>query len=123
MHEMIVAQNLLEMIISEAEKQNIQPVKAKISCGALNCINDETLAFAFNAIASNTPCEGIDLEVEHKPISARCRNCDLVFEVKYCSPKCSKCDSEDFELLPDVPLVLEEIEFLDGVYDEQNRDR
>ena len=72
MHEMTVAQNLLEMIISEAEKQNIQPVKVKISCGVLNCINDETLAFAFNAIAKNTLCETITLEVEHKPISGCC---------------------------------------------------
>ncbi len=123
MHEMIVAQNLLEMIKIEAAKRNVEPVRAKISCGALNCINNETLTFAFKTIAMNTPCEGMVIEVEHKPISARCRNCDLVFEVKYCSPKCSKCDSEDFELLPDAPLVLEEIEFLDGVYNEQNRDR
>ena len=111
MHEMIVAQNLLEIIASEAEKQNIQPVKAKISCGALNCINDETLAFAFNAIARNTPCEGMELEVEHKPISGCCRDCGLVFEVGNFSSKCSKCDSDDFVLLPDAPLVLEEIEF------------
>jgi len=111
MHEMIVAQNLLAMIKIEAEKQNIQPVKAKISCGALNCINDETLAFAFTAIAMNTPCEGMELEVEQKPMSARCRNCGLVFEIENFGSKCSKCDSEDFELLPDAPLVLEEIEF------------
>ena len=111
MHEMIVAQNLLAMIMSEAEKQNIKPVKVKISCGALNCINDETLAFAFNAIASNTPCEGMALEVEHKPISGRCRICSLIFEVENFSSKCSKCDTNDFELLPDAPLVLEKIEF------------
>ena len=123
MHEMIVAQNLLEMIKIEAAKQNVKPVRAKISCGTLNCINNETLTFAFNAIATDTPCEGMELEIEHKPISARCRNCDLVFEVKDCDTKCSKCDSEDFELLPDAALVLEEIEFLDGAYNEQNRDR
>lgn len=114
MHEMIVAQNLLEMIKIEAAKQNTQPVKAKISCGVLNCINDETLTFAFNAIAQNTPCEGMALEVIHKPISGCCRDCGLVFEIKNFSSKCSKCDSDNFELLPDAPLVLEEIEFLDG---------
>jgi hydrogenase nickel incorporation protein HypA/HybF len=118
MHEMTVAQNLLEMIKIEAAKRNVKPVMAKISCGTLNCINDETLTFAFNAIARNTPCEGMELEVEHKPISARCRNCGLVFEVKSFSSKCSECDSDDFELLPDAPLVLEEIEFLDRVDNE-----
>ncbi len=27
------------------------------------------------------------------------------------SPKCPKCGSEDFDLLPDAPLLLEQIEF------------
>ena len=111
MHEMTVAQNLLEMITSEAASQNIQPLKAKISCGVLNCINDETLTFAFNAIAENTPCEGMAIEVEHKPMLARCKNCERVYEIKLFSPKCPQCGSTDSELLPDAPLVLEEIEF------------
>lgn len=120
MHEMTVAQNLLDMIKDEAIKRNGKPVKAKISCGILNCVNDETLTFAFNALAKDTVCEGITLEVEHKPISGHCRSCDTTSEVKYFSPKCSKCNNEDIELFPDAPLVLDEIEFLDGVYDGQN---
>ena len=35
----------------------------------------------------------------------------IVFEIEDFSSKCSKCDSNDFNVLPDVPLVLEEIEF------------
>ena len=120
MHEMTVAQNLLEMIKIEATKRNVKPIKAKIRCGILNCINDEILTFAFNAIARGTLCEGITLEVEHKPISGRCRSCGMISKVKCFSPKCSNCNNEDVELLPDAPLVLEEIEFLDGVCNEQN---
>jgi Zn finger protein HypA/HybF involved in hydrogenase expression len=51
------------------------------------------------------------LTIEQKPLQARCRNCSEVFDVEFAEPKCSKCGSEDFDLLPDAALVLEEIEF------------
>jgi hydrogenase nickel incorporation protein HypA/HybF len=110
MHEMMVAQSLLATISDEAAKHNAKPIGAKISCGALNPVNDETLCFAFEAIAKDTPCEGMKLEIDHKPIQARCKNCNRRFDVELSHPKCPKCSSEDFELLADAPLILEEIE-------------
>lgn len=111
MHEMVVAQTLFETVAAEAKKQNAKPVSAKISCGILNAINDEVLCFALEAIAKDTPCEGLKLEIEHKPMQGRCRNCNEVFDVDFRQPNCLKCKGEDFDLLPDAPLVLEEIEF------------
>ena len=111
MHEMTVAQGLLAAISAETAKQNAKPVSAKISCGALNVINDELLCFAFDAIAKGTACEGMKLQIEHKPIQGRCKSCEQNFDIELCSPRCPGCGSEDFELLPDAPLLLEEIEF------------
>jgi hydrogenase nickel incorporation protein HypA/HybF len=110
MHETVVAQSLLDTILAEAKKQNAKPVSAKVSCGVLNAINDEVLRFAMEAITKNTACEGLKLEIEHKPMQGRCKNCNEVFNVDFHQPRCAKCASEDFELLPDAPLVLEEIE-------------
>jgi hydrogenase nickel incorporation protein HypA/HybF len=111
MHEMTVAQSLIEIIAEQAAKNNAKPINVKISCGTLNPVNDEVLSFAFEAIAKDTPCEGVKLQVEHKPIQARCKNCGLNFDVELSRPECSKCGGADFELLPDAPLILEEIEF------------
>jgi hydrogenase nickel incorporation protein HypA/HybF len=111
MHETMVAQSLMAIITEQAEKNNARPVAAKISCGMLNPVNDEVLRFAFEAIAKDTPCEGMKLHVEHKPIRARCKNCNLNYDVESSRPNCPKCDGEDFELLPNAPLILEEIEF------------
>ena len=111
MHETMVAQNLLATISDEAAKQNAKPVSAKISCGTLNAINDEALCFAFEAIAKGTSCEGIKLEIEHKPIQGQCKGCNESFDVVFSQLSCPKCGSEEFDLLPDAPLVLEEIEF------------
>ena len=111
MHETMVAESLLETISAEAAKQNAKPVNAKLSCGTLNAINDEVLCFAFEAVTKGTPCEGMKLEIEHKPMRGRCKSCNENFEVELSDPICPKCGSGDFELLPDAPLLLEEIEF------------
>jgi hydrogenase nickel incorporation protein HypA/HybF len=111
MHETMVAKSLMEIIAEQAEKNNARPVTAKISCGTLNPVNDEVLRFAFEAITKNTTCEGVTLKIEHKPIKARCKDCDRNFDVDLSRPDCPKCGGDDFELQPDAPLVLEEIEF------------
>jgi len=111
MHETMVAQSLIKIISEEAVKQDAKPVAAKISCGTLNPVNDEVLRFAFEAIAEGTPCEGIELHVEHKPLHAVCGSCGSDFVVEFSRPQCAGCGGEDFELLPDAPLLLEEIDF------------
>jgi len=110
MHETIVAESLLAAISAEAEKQNARPVSAKISCGMLNAVNDEVLRFAFEAIAKGTACEGLELQVEHKSIRGRCKKCGEDFDLEVAQSVCSKCNSDDFEILPDAPLLLEELE-------------
>jgi hydrogenase nickel incorporation protein HypA/HybF len=121
MHEMTVAQSLLTQITDEAIKQNAKPVVAKISCGKLNTVNDEVLCFAFEAIAKDTLCRDVKLEIEHKPLQAKCKDCNQVFNVEFSKPRCKKCESEDFELLPDAPLILEEIEFETEKNHEKNK--
>jgi hydrogenase nickel incorporation protein HypA/HybF len=111
MHEAMVAKNLLEIIEEQAKKHNAKPISAKISCSKLYAINDEVLCFAFEAIAKGTECEGLSLQIEHKAIKAQCKDCNSEFEVELSEPKCPECGSKQFELLPDAPLILEEIEF------------
>ena len=112
MHETMVAESLLVTISTEAAKQNAKPVIARISCGTLNAINDEVLSFAFGAIAKGSLCEGMKLHIEYKPMRGQCKSCNENFDVELSHPVCPKCSSGDFELLPDAPLLLEEIEFV-----------
>ncbi len=111
MHEVMVAQRIFEIISAEAAKQKTKPVLAKISCGILNAINDDALSFAFEAIAKGTNCENIKLQIEHKPIQAKCEHCATIFEFEFTNPSCTNCNSNDYSLLPDEPLLIETIEF------------
>ena len=111
MHEITIAQGLLDAILAEVAKQNAKPVRAKISCGAFDAVNDEALCFAFEAVSKETVCEGVKLKIEHKPMEGNCKNCNETFIVDQASIKCPKCGSEDFELVSCTSLLLEEIEF------------
>jgi hydrogenase nickel incorporation protein HypA/HybF len=111
MHELSIAQNLLAAISAQVRQYKAKPVGVKISCGLLNAVNDELLMEAFGAISKGTGCEGVMLEIEHKPLRGICRQCGKEFDIDLKTAKCPVCGSEDFELQPDAPLVLEEIEF------------
>jgi hydrogenase nickel incorporation protein HypA/HybF len=113
MHEMMVADSLLRIILQQCQDREARAIGVKISCGQLNAINDDVLGFALEAIAKGTACEGIRLEVEHKPLQAECRHCGQVYghALDADLPRCPGCGGADFRLLPDSPLVLETIEF------------
>jgi hydrogenase nickel incorporation protein HypA/HybF len=123
MHETVMAQSLVETISQEARDRHAKPIRAKMSCGMLNAVNDEAVAFAFEVIARDTLCEGMRLEIEHKLLQARCRACDHVFTVDLAGVQCPNCGALDVELLPDAPLLLEEIEFEQGADDGESERR
>ena len=77
----------------------------------MSSVNDEVLKFAMEAISVGTLLESMELQIKHKDMQGRCNNCSLDFDITLDLPKCPQCDSEDFELLPDPPLLLEQIEF------------
>jgi hydrogenase nickel incorporation protein HypA/HybF len=114
MHETMIAQSLLAAIAHEAAKlPNAKPVRAKISCGKLYAINEEVLCFAFEAASKGTPCEGIRIEVEYIPLQAVCKKCDKTFElnIEQIEQRCTYCGSDDYDVLPDAPLTLEQVQF------------
>ena len=111
MHETAIAQGLFDAIKKEAKKQKANPLSAKITCGVLNAVNDEVLQFAFDAISKDTICQATKLDIYHKPLQGQCKKCDKHFDIKISEPLCTHCSSGDFNLLPDEPIMLQEIEF------------
>ena len=111
MHEAAIADSLLNVILEQAEVNEGRPIVGKVSCGHFYAVNEDVLGFAFEAIADGTVCEGMKLVVEHKPLKGHCKACGIDFEFDITKPICGGCGSEEFDMLADEPLVLEEIEF------------
>ena len=111
MHETAIAQGLFSTIEKEVKKQKAKPLSATMTCGLLNAVNDEVLQFAFDVICKDTICEAMKLNIEHKPLQGQCEKCDKQFDIEITKPLCPHCGSDSFELLPDEPIMLQEIEF------------
>lgn len=111
MHETFLAQQLHKLILAESAKYAKRPIIAKISCGIFAAVNDELLLEAFDAIIKGTKCEHLKLKIEHKPPQGLCNKCKKKFNLDLSNIKCTFCSSEDFQLLPVAPIMLEEIEF------------
>jgi hydrogenase nickel insertion protein HypA len=114
MHETMVAESIIETITEKAAELGLKkPLKVTISCGKFNAVNDEVMQFAFETIAENTICKGMQLEIIHKPLICTCKACGKKFEFDIYKPACPACKSEDFQIGKDQELIIENIEFQD----------
>lgn len=113
MHETVVAESVLRTILEHAGKLNARPLRAVISCGQFNTLHEETMQFAFETAAAGTLCQGMKLIIKQIPLRAVCTACQTTFDFDVYHPHCVRCHSADFQILPDAPLLLEEIEFED----------
>jgi len=111
MHEAAVAQSIFDTVMAEAQKQKAKPIRAKITCGTFEAVNEEILAFAFSAIAKDTIAKDMKIDVETKPVTAVCHQCKKEFSFNIAGPNCIHCGSDSYEILPDPPLILEQIVF------------
>jgi len=113
MHETAAAQSIIQIVEAEADKLHKRPIRVRISCGALNAVNDEVMRFAFEAVGKGTITEGAALEIRHVPLNGRCRACGERFEFDLDAAACTRCGGHEYTLEPDAALTLDEIEFED----------
>ncbi|RJP70745.1 MAG: hydrogenase maturation nickel metallochaperone HypA [Candidatus Abyssobacteria bacterium SURF_17] len=111
MHEMSIAQSILKIVLTEAQKNGAQKVKVvRIRAGQLRGIVREQLAFFFEFITKDTAAEGAVLEVEQVPIKAQCKPCEHTFMVQDYKFLCPKCQSKDVDVVEGMELAVKEIE-------------
>jgi hydrogenase nickel incorporation protein HypA/HybF len=62
MHEVSVAQSILDIIIEVAQNHKAKKIRSvSLKIGKLTCINIESLRFAFKCISENTLAEDAEL--------------------------------------------------------------
>ena len=115
MHEMSLAQNILDIVLKTASQNNAKKVlKITIRAGQLRGIVPEQLKFCFGFVAKDSIAEEAELLVNTLPIKGRCKNCRAEFFVKEFRFACSECQNEDIEVLQGMELLVENIEVADA---------
>jgi hydrogenase nickel incorporation protein HypA/HybF len=92
MHEMGIANSVLEAVKAEAEmRPGMRVAKVGVRVGELAGVDPEALRFCFDALVKETPLETASLEIEFRPRRHRCPSCGTDFDVANFETKCPGC--------------------------------
>ena len=111
MHELSIAQSLLDIVVEESGKNGIERVRAiRLQIGEFAAVVPEALTFCFELVSRDTVAAGAALEIEAIPVVARCDKCGETFEVKDQVFLCPECGEPVFEILSGRELSVASIE-------------
>ncbi len=114
MHELGIAQNILDIVRQSVLKEQIEAVRGiKLRVGQLSGVVPDSLDFCFKAIVSNTEMQRASLSIEQIPTTTECRNCMHRFQVEEFDFTCPACRSTNLELISGKELEIVEIELAD----------
>ncbi len=96
MHELSIANAILDAVHQEAEKHpGARVTKVAVRIGELAGIDPEALDFSFSALVKGSDLEPLALEIEPLPRRHRCRQCGETFAVSDARLACPSCGSAE----------------------------
>jgi len=111
MHELSIAESIVNGVLKEMEIRNISRVIAVgVKIGALSDIVPESLQFGYETLIPDTPLKGSELHIEMVPITAYCDNCQRSFQIDNFIFVCPDCFSSRLELKQGNELQMAYIE-------------
>ena len=91
MHELGIANEILGIALSEAERNAAKKVTSiRLRVGVLRAIEPENLSFLFGHIARGTVADGADLSIQEEPVRVDCAACG-VSDARSLVWECPRC--------------------------------
>ena len=108
MHELSIAQALIEIVDRHAGGRRVTRVEVKV--GRLRQVVPDALDFAFELIAQGTPVEGAELVLEDVSAAGTCASCGSDTPLPELPLACRRCGSFDVEVTQGEELRVEALE-------------
>jgi hydrogenase nickel incorporation protein HypA/HybF len=112
MHELSIAQSLIELACDTAEREGASRVtKLHLRIGAMSGVVVDSLLFSFDLAAEGTACEGAKLDIKEVAVRVHCPRCDAAKSLpdSYAF-LCPTCGSPTPEILEGRELKLISLE-------------
>jgi hydrogenase nickel incorporation protein HypA/HybF len=111
MHELSIAQNIINVVAQELQRRGGGRVlRVRLRVGAWSGVEPESLGFCYEASVPGTLLAGSKLEIEHVPLRCRCPACGSEFEPERFSRACTACGEARTELLGGTELEIADFE-------------
>jgi len=99
MHEMSLAENLLQIFETSAVTQNFRHVRIVVlEIGKLSAVEPDAMRFCFDIVMRGTLAEDAVLDIIETPGAGCCRNCGAVFAMDALYGLCPVCDSPHLQI-------------------------
>ncbi len=111
MHEMAIAQGILDIVLKTAAQHNGKKVTGiKLLIGQMTQIEPESLTFGFEALAIGTIAQGACLDISIVPLVGRCNSCNEEFSIeRYCF-LCPHCNCASVVVVSGRELAVDYLE-------------
>jgi hydrogenase nickel incorporation protein HypA/HybF len=94
MHEMALAESMLEIVESTARKAGADRVtNVRLAIGALSHVAPDALRFCFDVVTRGSIAEGASLDIEDVPGEAWCMPCGRNVPIAQLGDPCPACGS------------------------------
>jgi len=111
MHEMGIAQNILDIALSAAGEEGASKItRINLVAGELRGIVPLQLTFCFGLVAKDTMAGGAYLSIEEVPVRGHCNDCNSDFTVKEYEYVCPTCNSTKIQVTGGTELSIKDIE-------------
>ena len=111
MHELSIAQNLLEIVEQYVTPERRGAVReVRVRAGRLSGVLPDSLEFCYQAITAGTPLAGSRLKIETVPLRLNCATCDRISEVEEPLFRCPLCEGLQVEVVSGMELQIVDIE-------------
>lgn len=111
MHEMSLAEGIIQVIEAESKRQHFHKVKTVwLEIGALAGVEIYALEFAFEAVKRHTLAETAQLQIIQIPAQAWCLPCGKMVEIKQRYEPCPECGSYQLQVSQGDEMRIKELE-------------
>lgn len=111
MHEMSIAQNVVDIIREEMRKCNATVLKSvRLNIGQMSAVVPDAFSFCFKVITEGTEIEGADLIMDVIPLRGYCRKCGNEFDILNYAFSCPSCGDTNIETIAGRDLSIVEME-------------
>jgi hydrogenase nickel incorporation protein HypA/HybF len=113
MHELSVAEALLDAILLETTREPVaKVVQVNVEIGALSHLEPDALKFCFDAVVSGSIAEGARLNITQTPGRGRCLQCKAETDVQQLYDPCPECGAFGLEIIQGQELRLSSLEVI-----------
>jgi hydrogenase nickel incorporation protein HypA/HybF len=111
MHEMALAEGILQLVEETAAREHAQRVKLVVlEIGQLSTVEPEALKFCFDAVTKGSIANGAALEIVHVPGVGWCMECAASMPLLELFGACPQCGGYQMQATGGTEMRVKEIE-------------